>query len=451
MRYSKFRISVIFRIIIIGFLASTAAYIALYTYFWLVSFWVLLLVAILGLEMFRYIEKRYREFDYFMLCLSQDDFSDAFKTASTNKDLEKAYNLVKSKIVDLRSDKEENYQYLQTVVEHMNVAIVCFEIDGKINLINKAAKDLFRMPGLSHISQFKYLNDQFYSKLFSLNTGDKFLEKIEIEDISYALSVHQTELVLHNNRYRIVSFHDIRNELDTREVESWQKLIRVITHEIMNSAIPISNLTSILSQIILDKSESSSNEIKLEGEELDDFKGCLSTIENRSKALVNFTKATKSFSHIPKPVIRRIDIDILFNRLKTLMKLQLSALDIELLFKNEECIKEIKADLELLEQVLINLILNAKEALNDIEKPFIEVEVLKEKSNFIIKVSDNGAGMDAKTMEDIFVPFFTTKEKGSGIGLSLSMQILKLHGGDIQVMSLTGKGSEFVLFFPTEA
>jgi signal transduction histidine kinase len=230
-------------------------------------------------------------------------------------------------------------------------------------------------------------------------------------------------------------------------VESWQKLIRVLTHEIMNSAIPISTLSSVVSDMLVDEKGQLVNLSGLDEENLADLQGSLKTIQSRSKGLVDFVQAYKSLTQTPKLRISPVAVPDLFTQVNILCKGPLLARGIALHVRLPEEELVLPADRALLEQVLLNLVGNAADALSGRPAGQITLSAGREEQSTWVRVADNGAGMSPEVQEQIFIPFYTTKANGSGIGLSLSKQIMLLHGGKIRVQSTPGQGSSFTLVF----
>ena len=247
---------------------------------------------------------------------------------------------------------------------------------------------------------------------------------------------------------RIVTFHDIKSELDENELESWQKMIRILNHEIMNSVIPLGTLTKVNREILeeqyLDLSSPGGNSrIKLD--KLKDIVEGMKVIEKRSSGISDYVKATKSITSLPKPTFRKIKLADILDRIKLLFAPELKQKGIQL---SVTCPDDliVTADMELLEQVLINLVKNAKEAINDSKKTGSDIKIIahNKSDQVIITITDNGPGIDKKIMDQIFIPFYTTRKQGTGIGLALSKQIMRMHKGSIEVKSEPGK-TEFVL------
>jgi len=446
----NFRIKIVVRIILILTLGFGTMFVLTRTHFWLVSIWLGLFFILLIFELIRFLEKSKKELANFLLAIQQGDFSNTYPQKSkkeSNYNLYKAYNIINAEFQKIRRQKESNFHYLQAIVEHSGVALICYqEKDGEIKLMNKAAKGLFQKPYLKNISYFQKIDPELLKSITGLNSGDKVLMKSVLHGELLHLSILAKELRMDDELFKLVSFQDIKAELDEHEVDSWQKLIRVLTHEIMNSAIPISTLTSVINQKInTNKNKKPLAHLSTEDEE--DILGGLKTIENRSKGLIQFVESYKTLTRLPKPKFEILNVNELFNRVATLMKSDIGKARISLnIYKSDKKIA-IKADPQMIEQILINLIINAKDSLAGISDPVIELMSVNQKDKDIIRVIDNGCGMDAETLSNIFVPFYTTKKKGSGIGLSLSRQIMRLHKGSISVQSAQGKGSVFNLEF----
>jgi signal transduction histidine kinase len=239
-----------------------------------------------------------------------------------------------------------------------------------------------------------------------------------------------------------------KDELITKEISTWQKLVNIITHEIVNSAIPITNLAGMTGQMLEDESGEVLKPGMISEETAEDIHHGLRIIESRTKALINFVKATKSISQIPKPNIRRISLKELFDRITVLYKAKFIESGIKLKTQLDPADLSIEADLELIEQVLINLIQNAMEAMQETSDPKLTINAWENESGQVqISVSDNGAGISNEMLERIFLPFYSTKTNKSGIGLSLSQQIMMQHHGRLEVKSESGEGAAFILVF----
>ncbi len=288
-------------------------------------------------------------------------------------------------------------------------------------------------------------------KLLKINPGEKSTIKITDEEEIIQLIVFATEFKMRNQKYTLLSLQNIQNELEEKEMEAWQKLIRVLTHEIMNSVTPISSLAGTVHEMI-DPALTGKNHPAVSSsfdmEAVNDIKVAVDTIKKRSEGLIHFVDDYRSLTTIPEPVFRIFFIQDLFERIKRLMENDLKAKNIKLNISVEPEKLELTGDAELIEQVLINLIVNSIYFLKGIDDPQIRLSAqIDERGRTVIKVSDNGPGISEELRDKIFIPFFSTKKGGSGIGLNLSRQIMRSHGGSIHVSSKPFAETSFTLKF----
>jgi signal transduction histidine kinase len=348
---------------------------------------------------------------------------------------------------NVRIEKEIHYQYLQMIIEHINVALICFGEDGTIELVNQAAMDLFRTKQLRNIDAIRRLDKKLLDTIHNADLEKGILVKMLIEGEMVGLSVKGTNFKIKEKPLKLVSLQDIKSELDEQELESWQKLIRVLTHEIMNSVTPVSSLSSAINEMLENDGAGAKNLTDLDEHDRSDMLEGLKTIEERSKGLLNFVGTYKNLTRLPKPSFTEIRVLKLLQHIKTLMKTELGKNNISLQIVSSEKDPRIHADHEMIERVLINLILNAMDAVREAEKPKIRIAVGSRNHQTTIEVKDNGRGIVKENIDKIFIPFFTTKKQGSGIGLSLARQIMRLHKGSISVKSEPGKFTVFTLRF----
>ncbi|UII26097.1 HAMP domain-containing histidine kinase [Fulvivirga maritima] len=444
----SFRAKIITRLLLIIILSVSGIYILTHTYFWLVSFWLFLFSFILTYRLIRYLEKVKADLTGFLISVKQNDFSGNYSRLLSDKhdlDLHQAFNIITGEFQKLRKEKESNYHFLQTIVEHATVPMLSYREDtNAINVINQAAKELFKKPFINQIDSLKLINADLTSLILRIESGQKELIKLSIDNEYLNLSVSAKQIRLEGVPYKLISLQNIKAELDEKEVESWQRLIRVLTHEIKNSAIPISTLTSVIIQLITNHDGHLIDLSTLDEEDLNDLHLGIKTIDKRSKGLVHFINAYGELAKVPQPELRTITSQELFNSIIPLFKQQLEENDIHFSLSGESM--PLLIDHDLIEQVLINIIKNAKEALVNTKNAEIYIHTYQHKGQKIIQIDDNGPGIPKEELDNIFIPFFTTKKDGSGIGLSLSRQIMRAHNGNIQVSS-TDKGTSFYLQF----
>lgn len=445
---TSYRIRIIVRIVLIQSIGFTGLIVALLTPYWLVSCWLGLVVVIMTAELIRYHERSKLVLRNFLHSINQEDFSSLSTIDEKDGELQDAYQQILGKFRELRIEKEGHYHYLQQVIDHVDSALICFDSGNRIELINRSAKELLKVRDIRDLRALEKIDKDLFELSRKIRSGQRDMIRLVLDGKILDLSVRATEFTIEKIHYKMVSFHDIKPELDEQEIDSWQKLVRVLTHEIMNSTIPITNLVAFAREFLTDKAGKPREIPGLNREEINDLVESLSTAESRSKGLVNFVKTTRSLTRIPDPSITDISVKDLFTRISELFKRELEQTDIEMRTDPVRSGMVLRADLELIEQVLINLVRNAMEALKDRPEPKIEMTAEGNDGTVdTISVRDNGPGIPAETLDQIFVPFFTTRKDGSGIGLSLSRQIMKLHKGRIEVETGADKGTCFTLTF----
>ena len=397
-------------------------------------------------SLFRYVESTNSLLTRFLQSIRYSDFTQSFTTSSKGSsfsDLNQAFGEVIREFQKTRTEKEEHFRYLQTIVQHVGVGLIAFKRNGEIGLLNNAAKRLLKIVTLNKIGEIIKINPDLYEYFVNAKNIRKKQLKFKIGDSMLHLSLYSTSFILRNDEYTLVSLQNIFSELEEKEMEAWQNLIRTLTHEIINSITPISSLASTANAIVKDLDDMDDQE-----GELSDVKRALRTIEKRSTGLIVFVENYRKLTKIPKPKIELIRVDELFGRVHNLMNKDIIAREIDFSVKTDPQTLEISGDPALLEQVLINLVKNASEALiNNGSGKITLIGSADDQGNPVIKISDNGQGIDAAAQENIFIPFFTTKKDGSGIGLSFSKQVMRLHHGTIEVASKPGEDTEFTLRF----
>lgn len=355
-------------------------------------------------------------------------------------ELNKSYNEVMNEFIKARKEKEENFRYMQTIVQHIGIGLISFFPDGEVNLINNAAKKLLKISSLRNIKTLESINKKLVEELFEIKAGKKSLIKFVYNNDFYQLILFATEFKMQEKIYKFVSIQNIMSELEEKEMEAWQKLISVLTHEIMNSITPISSISQTLNGLV--------NQKELNEETLDDIKAGMETIHRRSEGLIEFVNNYRSISKIPVANFSIVQVKNLFADVAKLMERNLQEKGVDFKYHIEPKSLELTIDQKLIEQVLINLLLNAIDAVKEKANPVIELNAsMGERGCPVIQVNDNGIGILEEVQEKIFIPFFTTKSNGSGIGLSLAKQIMKQHSGNIRFVSNPDEGTTFTLYF----
>jgi nitrogen fixation/metabolism regulation signal transduction histidine kinase len=393
------------------------------------------------------LRKTNRDLAKFFQAVRNQDSSVGFNPKTFDplfKDLYKQMNTVFIELNRIKSEKEQEYNFFSAVFNHAEVGLMAFDAKGDIQLINRAAKSLLGVSGLSNIHSIS-LTEKFGAGFpAEIRPGERTLLKLKRNSDTVQLSVRSRQINMPDKELTLVSLQNIKQELEMNEVESWQKLIRVFIHEIMNSVSPITLTAAGIIQI-LEKCENPEETINKEM--IDNILSGLHAIRKRSKGMAAFMDSYRQLTRIPTPDFAWVAISNLFDSIQRLLQDEMRKKGID--FRIRFAPRDIKvwADEKLAEQVLINLLRNALDALAGTSNPEIVLICVSQLNSIIISVQDNGPGMDAQTLENVFVPFFTTKTEGSGIGLSISRQIMNLHKGSIVVQSKPGS-TVFQLNFP---
>lgn len=414
---------------------------------------VALLVIIQIVSLFIFVDKTNRLLNSFLQSIRYSDFTRTFQVENNDSSLDqlkKTFNEVISDFQSVRAEKEESYHYLQTVIQHIGIALIAFQKDGSVELINNATKKLFQVRNLRNIQALRDFSPDLVQNLLTIKHGENILVKIREKDDILQLSIYGTEFKIHNRNIILVSIKNIQHELEEKEMDSWQKLIRVLTHEIMNSITPISSLSSTVHLMMNDIIETidSKNECTEEVENLREIQSALATIHKRTEGLIHFVNTYRNLTKIPNPSFSIFPVEQLLKNVYELHRQELAEKEVVCNVSVVPPSLELSADEKLIEQVLINLMTNSIQALTGKPEGCIELKAfLNKRGRITIQVIDNGPGILPEVLDKIFIPFFSTKTNGSGIGLSLSRQILRLHSGSINAFSVPDTETNFTLTF----
>ena len=449
MVYKDFRFKVALRVILLGITMAIFTYCIQSSTLFITGLIIGVIVLLELIEIFHFISNTNRKLTRFLESVKYSDFASGFssdnKLGQSFKDLNQAFNEVLEAFRKARSEKEEHLQYLHTVVEHVSTGLMSFDDHGKVELMNATAKRFLKVDQLRNIEELIAKQARLYKVLFDLPTGKSTLFRSE-GDVQ--LAVHATEMILRGKKIKLVALQNIQPELQKKELEAWQNLTRVLRHEIMNSITPIASLTSTMKDILMEDLTKQEDHYTLIEETVEDLQDGLGTIEGRSQGLIKFIDAYRDYTSIPLPQVKVIKVSHLLEHISQLMKVEIKKANVHYSCEVNDESLELNIDEELIEQVLINLIKNAIEALEETEKPTVAVSAYTDaNSNIIISVRDNGPGIIREALDQIFIPFYSTKKRGSGIGLSLSRQIMQLHNGSLNVDSEPNEFTEFTLTF----
>ncbi len=444
----RFRIQCSLRILLIGATLLLAVYLFLDTSAYVFAVIVLLAAALQMRSLMVYVDKSNRDLARLLRSIRYSDFSQTFTSegrGGSYAELGESFRAVMTQFRAARAEKEEHYRYLHTVMQHIGVGLISFKQDGSVSLINNAAKRLLRVHALKNIRTLGRVSNDLVEALLRMCSGDKELVKIVDDDEMIQLSLSATEFKMRGDLIKLVSIQDIQSELEEKEIEAWQKLTRVLTHEIMNSITPITSLAATANDLLLDGAVPDGD---LSKESFEDVRDAVRTIEKRSESLLAFVNAYRSLTRIPQPDFQILEVGTLFGNVSDLLHSEARDRDVALSANVVPESLTVTADPELVERVLINLVKNALEALHGIDGAEVELSArLSRRGRSVIQVADNGPGIVPEALDKIFIPFFTTKKEGSGIGLSLSREIMRQHGGTLTAYSEPGVRTVFTMRF----
>lgn len=391
-------------------------------------FVILLVLAVL--RFMRQLNRTHRRIAQFFSSIQYDDFTLAKAPLQSDpnlQQLQEAFQGVHQKFQSIRAEKEANHQFLQALVEQVEVGLLCLNEKEEVVLMNQALQKLLAKPFLPNLTALQKVDAPLAEIVRTLEPGERELYKVSIQNQLLQLSIQAGAIRLQGEPLKLISFQNIQNELEAQELSAWQKLIRTLTHEIMNSVAPISSLSGTINQLLMQSEE-------LTPELREKIKRSAGIIHKRSEGLLNFTETYRSLTRIPVPQFQEVDGRKLMEELLTLMRAELEKQQIRTVAEIGHKPLLFTGDPQLLEQVLINLLKNAIEALHQTEAPQITLQAYATADHRVcLQIADNGPGIPPDRVEQVFIPFFTTKATGSGIGLSLSRQIVRQHQGQIDL------------------
>ncbi|GAB2586998.1 sensor histidine kinase [Spirosoma areae] len=452
---NRFALGIGWRIVGIVILTSAITYFFLQDGNGLLLFPLLVLHLIVSANLYRYVTSLNRKLTRFLESIRYSDFAVAFRADSnlgpSFYNLNDQFNEVLDAFRQARAEKEANLHYVNTIVQHVNVGLLTFDAAGQVELVNQTA---LRLLGIYRLRTIKDLNASHpeLSELLRSSTTSP-------TPVSYQtgadgeLSVRCTAVRLRGRLVTVVSMQNIRPELQQRELEAWQNLTKVLRHEIMNSITPIVSLAGTMRDIVetdlvpLTVFEGGTDLARpsFVSESVNDLRDALTTIEQRGAGIMQFVDAYRHFTTIPQPIFTDVPVEPLVRNVLQLVQADAHKFQISSIVSSPNL--AIRADAAQVEMVLLNLIKNAVESVGKSTTPIIRIEAEPVGSRVVIRVVDNGPGIEPEALEQIFIPFYTTKKTGSGIGLSLSRQIMQLHSGQLTAESTPGAGSTFSLTF----
>ena len=437
---SKFKLQVLTRVVLL----VTFFGLGMFLIFQKDSLFLGVVLQIMGfltvLSLFNVVNKTNRNLATFLLSIKYDDFETNYakgKQEESEQALFGAFNLINTKFRDIRLEKEIQFQYFQTLVERVETGLIGFDQTGKTIFMNKALQVSLHKSFFPTFTSIQKYDQGLFDLLTEMKSGQRELFKKDIAQETIQLSIRMTQLKVKDALYSIYSFQNIHAELQAQEIKSWQKLIRILTHEIMNSVSPVVSLADSTNELL-------KTDVEIVGETREDVGAAIRAIQKRSEGLMKFTETYRRLTKVPLPTLEELDAVELMDRILLLMQPIMKEKGVTLLRSYPEKEMIFNADADQLEQVFINLLKNAIEAVEDSPTKEITISIEHRESRMHFRFADSGPGIPKEIQDQIFIPFFTTKKEGSGIGLSLCRQIVYQHGGTLSVYSPEEGGTIFI-------
>ena len=450
MVFKNFTFLLFLRLFLILAISFLIAFIFLETEFLYTG--IILSIVFIGqiIEIAAFVGKTNYEISRFIDAITYNEFTTSFphkKTGNHFGKLYKSLNNFLEKQKQIKSEQEAHFQFISTIVNQIKTGIIASNHEGKVILMNQAASEILNLPKFEKIEKFEQRVPQLFDwtdkkaaknkKVISFDTGVEFK----------SLSVFYKAIKIKGNVHKVFTFQDINDELGNKELEAWNKLISILTHEIMNSITPILSLSESVSGLLINKEGKTKLVTDINNEDLDDIQVALKTINNRSKSLLKCVKDYRKMSKIPVPELNPVNLNELIFRIIKLFEPQIikNQIDFKTHIPNPKI--TINTDAGLLEQVIINLLINSVDSMCNSKHKTLTISAYQNNLNTIIEVKDTGCGIKKEVLDRIFVPFYSTKNHGSGIGLSLSKQIINVLEGTIKIDTKPNAGTTFYLVF----
>ncbi len=445
----KFYIRVVTKVLVItvtallmAFLISRANYaISVILFIFLIVQTVLLI---------RYVNQNNKKIAFFFNAIKNEDFTLRFPEEGNDpsfNELNTSLNTLNSGIQKIYLQNQAQEQYYKEILNQAEIGILTFNNRGHILFSNPKMEKLLNYKPLNHIKQIQLVDQGLFDIFKNIKPFERKLFQLSNERESIQLAIKSSEIISNKEVLNLITVQDIKNELDKKETDSWIKLIRVLTHEIMNTVTPITSISASILNYYKDKDEIVALEQLDESKIRMTAKG-LEVIKDQGNDLMSFVQSYRSFLNVPAPDKILINVDKLLEKVLVLMTQNQNEHVVDITITSPEESMEIYADEKLITQVLVNLSKNAIQALNGVENAKLElIAGVTESGKKYITVKDNGPGIPPEILQQIFVPFYTTKSDGTGVGLSLSKQIMHLHGGNLTVHSILNKETIFTLLF----
>ncbi|MCB0474589.1 MAG: histidine kinase [Flavobacteriaceae bacterium] len=445
----NFYLQLIFRVLLLAGFSLVFAFLLLKGHYFLCGL-VLVILIVQVVLLIRYVNYSNRKIAYFFESIKNEDFTLRFPEklrVKSLKELNKSLNILNEKIHNVYLKNQAQEKFYQEILRQADIGIMTINDKGHILFANPKMEKLLDYTPLNHIKQLNQIDASLYALFESLDPFDRKLFALTNEREKKQITLKATRFTAEKEALLIVVAQDIHKELDEKETGSWVKLIRVLTHEIMNTITPITSISDSIIKYFKRDGEMILPEQIDENTMKNAVRG-LEVIKGQGADLMEFVQSYRSFLNLPKPDKVLIEAKRFLEKILVLTQAETQNNELKMELSVNPDSLEIYADEKQLSLVLINLMKNARHALEHTANGRINITAaVNDEGKKFIEVADNGPGIPKEIIDDIFVPFYTTKEKGTGIGLSLSKQIIHLHGGSLRVLSIPGKITTFTITF----
>jgi two-component system nitrogen regulation sensor histidine kinase NtrY len=449
MGFRRFSVLLIVRLVITGAVATATMWLFLQPGLHSLTFLSAVLLVGLAGELWWYVSRTNREIARFLDAARYGDYSQRFNFENVGAgfdELANTFSQILERMYAARSDQEMELLRLRALIEHTPIPLLTIHGDDTITLQNNSARRMFGATQVTKLKDLRQFGVSFFTAVDESVPGDRELVSFSVDGVEYKLTLATTENIVAGEAIRLVSLQDIQSELDMTQADAWQDLVRVLTHEIMNSITPVRSLATTAAEVVEDIAAKTETDASI-SDDIEDLRDALNTLQKRSNNLMEFVNSYRQLTRLAPPEKKRMPIRKLFEAVAAIAAAEWPESQQILTYDVEPEGLDVYADQVLLEPVLLNLLRNAWQATFNTEDPRIEMRArFNSRGNVVIDVSDNGPGVPADMSRKIFVPFFTTKEQGSGVGLALARQVMTAHGGYIRLVQ-DGKGAKFTLTF----
>ncbi len=447
MVFKRFGLQLSLRLALLFSILGAAAFLAVSGGYPAATLLLLAIGVVLAVEISRFVARTNQELARFLDAIRYADFGQRFSFSGSGagfNELGETFTHILERFREDRSEQERELKHLKALLEHVPVPLISVYADGRISLWNNAARRLFGQHNVQQLGDLGQFGDELMPAVQAIRPGDRTLAQMQVDDISQSLTVSASEIVTSGRTERLISLHNIQTELDGMQLEAWQALVRVLTHEIMNSITPLASLAATSSDLVRSAAGQSG---EAQRETLADVQDAVDTLARRADGLTSFVSSYRQLLGLPEPERSRFAIRELFSDVLRMTSADGLSQGVRIAEQVEPPSLELHADRALIEQVLLNLVRNACQALQPDGGEIHLNGRLNARGQICLEVVDDGPGVSAEVAARMFVPFYTTRKDGTGVGLALSRQIMNAHGGSIGHSQPDGGGARFTLVF----